>query len=339
MSLPDVVYKLLPFFGFIICATSFLYLDFVFGLSLFYMGFHGVFTGVYSDETEQVQPYKCLYKAVHLHIWCFVDAANLALLIMVSLDQLVSVIWSKTHKDIAHYYFHLATIVCILLGCSVVLVPASVQYSLELAANSSVTVSPYCCLEEVFGQQFYVIQLASRKWLPLAAISLLAITGFALLALQLSQNWNFKWSDNNMESSKFYYYTLIRSVLMAACMHIPIFLFQRTSLVLDDSSSREVVFRVAQALLLGIVQPISNLFVLPRFFPTVNELFAGKEAERDWQGADDPPMPKNTDGKPGMFFGSWYSSTGNIIGEAGVPYELNADKQRSVSFYYDPKNP
>ena len=37
-------------------------------------------------------------------------------------------------------------------------------------------------------------------------------------------------------------------------------------------------------------------------------------------------------------FGSWYSSTGNVIGEAGVPYargELDADKQKSVSFFYD----
>jgi len=33
-------------------------------------------------------------------------------------------------------------------------------------------------------------------------------------------------------------------------------------------------------------------------------------------------------------FGSFHSTTGNIIGDAGIPMELNADVQRSVSFYY-----
>lgn len=32
--------------------------------------------------------------------------------------------------------------------------------------------------------------------------------------------------------------------------------------------------------------------------------------------------------------GSWISTTGNIIGEAGVPIELNAHEQRSISFFY-----
>lgn len=48
---------------------------------------------------------------------------------------------------------------------------------------------------------------------------------------------------------------------------------------------------------------------------------------------DDPPLPKHV-GAVGLEFGSWYSTTGNIIGEAGVPYEVDADKQRSVSYYY-----
>lgn len=44
-------------------------------------------------------------------------------------------------------------------------------------------------------------------------------------------------------------------------------------------------------------------------------------------------MDDKTVGDVGLNFGSWYSTAGNIIGEAGVPYEMNADKQKSISFY------
>jgi hypothetical protein len=57
--------------------------------------------------------------------------------------------------------------------------------------------------------------------------------------------------------------------------------------------------------------------------------------KRNWQSADDPPAPNKSVGTSGWdIFGSFHSMTGNIVGEAGIPLELNADIQRSVSFYY-----
>ena len=57
--------------------------------------------------------------------------------------------------------------------------------------------------------------------------------------------------------------------------------------------------------------------------------------KRTWQSADDPPVPNRSMGNSGWdMFGSFYTTAGNIIGEAGVPMELNAEVQRSVSFYY-----
>lgn len=37
-------------------------------------------------------------------------------------------------------------------------------------------------------------------------------------------------------------------------------------------------------------------------------------------------------------FGSWYSSAGNIIGEAGLPLPDSSNKERSISFYDSPVN-
>lgn len=49
---------------------------------------------------------------------------------------------------------------------------------------------------------------------------------------------------------------------------------------------------------------------------------------------DDPPVNKHHESSDPVF-GSWYSTGGNIVGEAGIPAAYDADKQKSVSFYYN----
>ncbi|KAI1729905.1 Serpentine Receptor, class TX [Ditylenchus destructor] len=359
MNTPDFVYKILPVFGFLLFTSSSIYvvvmrkqkggilmavyymqcLDVLLGLSLFYMGFHGVFIGVYSDESDEVQPFTCLFTALHLHIWCFVDAAGVALLSIMCFDQVISVIWSKTHKGISEYYSQVPCICFILVLSSGVFVPAWME-PIKLSNNSTITISPFCMFDDVVGSEFYDMDLAIRKLSPIIEIAILAFAGFSLLVLQLSQSWSFKWSDNNRDSSKFYYYTLIRCILLLVSMYMPLGMFAWSSEPAVPGrefrdGSKEIALRVSQAVFLGLLQPLNNLFVLPRFRSQLLEFCGAKEHARTWQSADDPPAMKTIEGKDGLYFGSWYSTAGNIIGEAGVPYELDAEKQRSVSFFYE----
>ncbi|KAL3090082.1 hypothetical protein niasHS_006534 [Heterodera schachtii] len=88
-------------------------------------------------------------------------------------------------------------------------------------------------------------------------------------------------------------------------------------------------------LMLDFSQPLLDALLLPDFLKRIGEFFNLTEMKRTWQSADDPPLPNRSAATSGWdLFGSFHSTTGNIIGDAGIPMELNADKQRSVSFYY-----
>jgi len=91
MVVSDSLYELLPVMGFLITLPTSVYLlvmrrervsgtplaaiyaqhlvDWLFGVSLFYAGFHGVIVSVYSSESDEQQPVKCMYTALHLHAW------------------------------------------------------------------------------------------------------------------------------------------------------------------------------------------------------------------------------------------------------------------------------
>uniref|UniRef100_A0A914I414 Uncharacterized protein n=1 Tax=Globodera rostochiensis TaxID=31243 RepID=A0A914I414_GLORO len=82
-------------------------------------------------------------------------------------------------------------------------------------------------------------------------------------------------------------------------------------------------------------QPLLDVLLLPEFLKKIGDFFNLTELKRTWQSADDPPVPNRSVATSGWdMFGSFHSHTGNIIGEAGLPMQLNASVQRSVSFYY-----
>lgn len=100
---------------------------------------------------------------------------------------------------------------------------------------------------------------------------------------------------------------------------------------------------------MGVIQPMILLKLFPDYRMEIKKFFCRNlnNNKRTWQSAGDnfilfhnkhflgdPPVAFNVSSQvDGLDFGSWYSSAGNIVGEFGIPYEINADKQRSVSFY------
>jgi hypothetical protein len=44
-------------------------IDLLLGLSLFYAAFHGILLSVYGNQNEDMPPLRCLFTALHLHIW------------------------------------------------------------------------------------------------------------------------------------------------------------------------------------------------------------------------------------------------------------------------------
>ena len=97
-------------------------------------------------------------------------------------------------------------------------------------------------------------------------------------------------------------------------------------------------FRVSYALVVPIFQPMWHLMIIEKYSENIGMFFNrySYNTERRWQSMNDPPLERTAVNRVHLDrhgdvnpFGSWYSNTGNIAGEAGVP----VDQQRSVSFY------
>lgn len=139
-----------------------------------------------------------------------------------------------------------------------------------------------------------------------------------------------------------FFFTLLRCLLAISSMHIPIIIQSATSEHISEQLQNqkingiEYIIRFSQGVAYGIIQPGPSILLLPKYYEAL-KVFWNKYAhntKRNWESADDPPVNKNQNSSDPVF-GSWYSSAGNICGEAGVPVEFNADKQRSISFYYN----
>ncbi|VDL67615.1 unnamed protein product [Nippostrongylus brasiliensis] len=99
---------------------------------------------------------------------------------------------------------------------------------------------------------------------------------------------------------------------------------------------RDLLARMLLYTIVCVLQPLWYVLVMPEFISNTRMVFNqyGHSTERKWQSADDPPQDvyehkdRFGDGNP---FGSWYSSAGNVNGEAGIP----TGNERSISFYYD----
>ncbi|CAD5219084.1 unnamed protein product [Bursaphelenchus okinawaensis] len=352
--LPALVFELLPIFGFLLCVSTGFYLwimrkkqkdafagiyvvqclDFAYGISLFYAGFHGCFISANSDDNSAIQPVDCLYRAIHISLWCVLDLSNFIVIFLLCFDQLVSVIWTKKHKVINSLYMSQKFILAMVTLSMVILVPAW-NFPLSQSDNSTIRVSPFCTIESVFSSKFYRNELNMRQYAPLIGVIMLSLAGFSLLVFQLLQNWSFKWSDNNEEAERFYFFVLTRCIMLLAVVHFPLYVL--SSHINRQDPILEILLRIAYAVMFGLLEPITLFKLFPEYRTEFYSFFLrySHNTKRTWQSAEDPPESKEDVGKEGLDFGSWYSSAGNIIGEAGVPYEMNADKQKSVSFYYN----
>nr|CAD2203153.1 unnamed protein product [Meloidogyne enterolobii] len=298
---PDLVSNLLPGFALLTTCTSLVFLiamkkasggfiaafytlrvmDLLLGLSLFYAGFHGILLSVYTEQNEQIPPIKCLFTAVHLHFWIFTDSAQLLLLALLCVDQFISVVWTKRHKEFSEYYFNTAFIFFVLILSMFSFIPAWIQPIIS-SENSTIKVSSFCAMQDVLGQNFYNIQLEIRKWFPFVCIAILCLTALILFSLQLIQKGHFKWSDNNKQSTKLFLLLLCRAFLFIVCVHIPLlelplvmktaFPDRRSSNKLDVSKIpneqrflQEILIRIWQSLLIGLFEPLLDAFFLPQF--------------------------------------------------------------------------
>jgi hypothetical protein len=111
----------------------------------------------------------------------------------------------------------------------------------------------------------------------------LILAAFLLLFYQISQEWNFKWSENNDESVRIFYFALIRVILNGLAINLPIWLFLKSKL----DGPEEICLRMIYAGVIGLIQPIFLLKLFPDYWCETKKLFCkySQNTKRNWQSA------------------------------------------------------
>ncbi|WKY05862.1 hypothetical protein Q1695_006236 [Nippostrongylus brasiliensis] len=351
--LEDVLYEILPVIGFALVASSvfviivmrkavgafrftvwFATIDLAAGIATIYAGFYGIISTVYGKTGEMTTPFKCLSGALHVSGWLFLDVFHLALLSLFCFDRLLFMLIPVMYANVSRAYLNLP-FVFVLGALSGALITPGFSLSIKSYHNESILVPTFCRLDSVTGDAYYRIHSKGMEFIPVGGIAsmMLALVIFGIRSLK--QRWLYNWSEDGKHSKQLYLSLFLRCSLTAISIHTPLLLM----LSQQNGQLRELRDLLARMLLYTIVcvlQPLWYVLVMPEFISNTRMVFNqyGHSTERKWQSADDPPQDiyehkdRFGDGNP---FGSWYSSAGNVNGEAGIP----TGNERSISFYYD----
>ncbi|KAK5967198.1 hypothetical protein GCK32_000211 [Trichostrongylus colubriformis] len=364
--LEDVLYEILPVVGFALSASSIFILvvmrkavgvfrftlwfgaiDLIAGLATVYAGFYGIVATVYGRTGELTTPIKCLFGAIHVPAWLFLDIFHMAVLSLFCLDRLVFMIVPVVYARASRFYLNWPVILLLgLISCAIT-VPAF-SLSIESYKNASVVIPALCRLDSVTGQNYYHSHVLALQWMPISGEdyftdgrSSIAGMGCIMLALLLygirglKQRWRYNWSEESVNTKQLFVASFLRCFLMGVAVHMPVLFLYNSPERTQLHEVRDVLIRLSIYSIVSVLQPLWYVLVMPEFCTNVGMLFNqyGQNTERKWQSAGDPPqgdehVDKFGDQNP---FGSWYSAAGNVTGEAGLPI----GNERSVSFYYD----
>lgn len=351
--LEDVLYEVLPVIGFAICASSVLVLvvmrraadafqftvwfaaiDLLTGLATLYAGFYGIFSTIYGRTGEVTTPFKCLSEAVHVSLWLFLDMYNMMLLSLFCFDRLLFMVVPVSYIKASRLYLNWPFILFLGVVSGVLVTPAF-SLSVESYRNESILIPAFCRLDFLTGWDYYDSHSRAMQWMPIGGMGCIALALVLFGIRALKQRWLYNWSEEAHHSKQLFVAAFLRCFLMTVAVNMPLLLVFTASNSMQLLELRDVLVRIPLYTVVCVLQPLWYVMVMPEFCNNAGLLFNqyGHNTERKWQSADDPPAEVEHKDRFGDEnpFGSWYSSAGNVTGEAGLPI----GNERSVSFYYD----
>ncbi|PIC34021.1 hypothetical protein B9Z55_013797 [Caenorhabditis nigoni] len=366
--LEDLLYEVLPVVGFaMIACTAFVMIvmrkntkdalifclffavsDLLSGIGTLIDGFYGVMVTIYGTTVEvthkvsstsniffqTISPFDCLTRAVNIPIFLITDYLHLLLLSAFAIDRLIQIMFPVSYGKIYPYFLNWKLFILLLFASAGLSVPG-LAFPLESRFNTSVRVMSQCRFDEVVGEEYYLKHILTVQWGPIVCIGALSLTIILYCIRQTKHKWSYNWSEETSTTKQLFGTIFIRCFLSGLSVHVPLLLIARTTEGHELIAIKDHIIRVSYWIIVIIFQPLWHVLILNSFQSNVYSLFNRYSAntERKWQSANDPPedVPAHLDrhGSPNPF-GSWYSMTGNITGEAGVP----VGNERSVSFYY-----
>ncbi|CAI2350975.1 unnamed protein product [Caenorhabditis sp. 36 PRJEB53466] len=352
--LEDLLYEILPVIGFaMVASTAFVILvmrknttdslifclffaisDLLSGIGTLIDGFYGVIVTIYGSTVDTMTPIDCLTRAVNVPIFLITDYLHLLLLSAFAFDRLIQILLPVAYGKIFPYFLNWKLFI-VLFFASAGLSIQGIIFPLESRFNTTIRVMSQCRFDETVGEEYYLHHILTMQWGPIVCIGALSLIIVLYCIRQSRHKWSYNWSEQTGTTKQLFATIFMRCFLSGISIHVPLLLIARTPEGHELISIKDHIVRVSYWIIVIIFQPLWHLLILSTFQSNVYSLFNrySHNTERKWQSANDPPEegPVHLDrhGSPNPF-GSWYSMTGNITGEAGVPI----GNERSVSFYY-----
>ncbi|CCD62049.1 G-protein coupled receptors family 1 profile domain-containing protein [Caenorhabditis elegans] len=352
--LEDLLYEVLPVIGFAIIASSVLIIivmrketknslifclcfaisDLLSGIGTLIDGFYGVIVTIYGNTVEAISPFDCLLRAINVPIFLITDYLHVLLLAAFAIDRLIQIIFPVSYGKFYSYFINWKLFILLIFASTGLSVQGWV-FPLDSRFNSSVRVMSQCRFDEVVGEEYYLKHILTVQWSPIICVGILFLNIVLYCIRQSKHKWSYNWSEEGKTTKQLFATIFIRCFLSGLSVHVPLLVIARTTEGHELIAIKDHIIRVSYWIFVIIFQPLWHFLILSSFQSNVYSLFNrySENTERKWQSANDPPEDGATHldrhGSPNPF-GSWYSMTGNITGEAGLP----VGNERSVSFYY-----
>ncbi|KAE9418865.1 hypothetical protein Angca_001629 [Angiostrongylus cantonensis] len=357
----EILCDVLPVIGFAACASSclvmvvmrkstsalrfiiwFSLIDLLAGSATIYGGFYEIVSTFYGKTRDVMSPIKCTLIAFHITVWLFLDVYHLAVLSLLCFDRLLLMLIPVVYVKISRIYLHWIFILSLGLVTCIAIGPAF-SLPIESFQNQSILVPPLCHLDSVIGENYYNGHLKAMQWMPISGIGVILLSILVYRIRSLKQKWSFNCSESTEHHKQLYIACFLRCLLLGISVHLPLLFIYSVPGYRHLEEIRDILIRMLYALLVVLPQPLWYMLSMPDFAKNASLLFNqyGHRTERKWQSADDPPQNAQHLDPHGEFnpFGSWFSSTGSILGNFGVPVgdkvyttpDLIMKKTRSVS--------
>uniref|UniRef100_A0A0N4Z3X6 G_PROTEIN_RECEP_F1_2 domain-containing protein n=1 Tax=Parastrongyloides trichosuri TaxID=131310 RepID=A0A0N4Z3X6_PARTI len=305
------------------------YLDFILALNLVYAGFYGLLVTEYGNGSNSVTPIECLYTAFFLLIWIIHDIATFFITFFLSFDRIMHSITSNNHEKFENYIMNGYGAFTAIIISSLCIIPL-IEYPINLSANSSIAISSVCYEEELFGKKNYLFLWKFRFYTPMICLLMIIFAIIIYIFRGSVRILNFASTAFDKDTNWISFVITFR--IFSEQLIIGLF-----TIILPTTENNYYLFRCAQTFFFLMSQNLMYYFLLEPYNLSFKRTFQKymKNNIRTWQSADDPPSNFITRSRHSFssMFGSWYSTGGNICGEAGIPDVNDFHRNISISFY------
>ncbi|KAF8370707.1 srtx-1 [Pristionchus pacificus] len=336
----DAIYEILPVVGFAaILSGAFVLIilwkekgnprifmffavsDIINGIALISCGFYGVVVTMTGAGSDNFHPSSCLFYAPHLLLWAYTDTTEVLCILLFLIDRTIQIITPVSYGTISKTYLTLKYGFILYGVGTFAFIPTFFE---TITVNSTYTISTMCRFEQVVLPRFLEVRLFTVLWLPVIGMVWTMLIFLAYLIRRSKQRWSYNWSEKFADTQQMIAIAFLRCLFTEVAVKIVLYGNTNEVVVL-----RDFLLRAALALLVSFLSPcIYMLFSTPfthHFDATFNVY--GKNTERTWQSANDPP-----DASDNGEIGSPFEMKGTMREHACA---VNGFVPRSASFYFE----